>query len=185
MTSGCPTSKEPQVSGLAGRFSGFPRVCPAGPGGRRSFDVRRVECGRQGGRDAEQAGPGGRCAGPTERATRGKSGALRLQMSIAFSRHSSGVRKGRAAPRAAVAGLGATDGLSAHRRPGYPLVGLLASRARLRFTRLPRNTAGADREQGQARQDAGSPLVGGRDTPASQERQRGRGLENGPYDPQN
>jgi hypothetical protein len=35
------------------------------------------------------------------------------------------------------------DGLSAHRRPGYPLVGLLASRARLRFTRRGEDTAKA------------------------------------------
>jgi hypothetical protein len=41
------------------------------------------------------------------------------------------------------------DGLSAHRRPGYSLVGMLASRARLRFTRRAESTLREHAVQGQ------------------------------------
>ena len=47
----------------------------------------------------------------------------------------SGVRKGEEAPRGQPRSPRGQDGLSAHRRPGYPSVGLRPRRARLRFTR--------------------------------------------------
>ena len=42
----------------------------------------------------------------------------------------------------------------AHRRPGYPSVGLLASRARLRFTRRPDRSKKAPKQQEQGREPA-------------------------------
>ena len=66
-----------------------------------------------------------------------------------------GCPKGKKSPETGFTSPGALEGLSAHPRPGYPLVGLRPRRARLRFTR-PRGCIAslADTQEQAKRQDS-------------------------------
>jgi hypothetical protein len=58
---------------------------------------------------------------------------------------SKGVEEG--GPRPTEVGEGLQDAPLAHRRPGYPLIGLLASRARLRLARQGEDSASRRRNK--------------------------------------
>src|SRR5262245_40732432 len=63
------------------------------------------------------------------------------------------------APRPPAWSGGPWDAPLAHRRPGYPLVGLLASRASLRFTRRAEHNRGDQIGQGQIEAESKSLLL--------------------------